>query len=147
MWMTLLFMTWFLFLLINYDGYLSMLTNIDFSHTFFLAVLCRTWDLSSPTKDWTRASCIGGMECQPLDRQGGPQSYFSMATYSFICWMLLIFNFSRFFLDLLCVCVCVCCSFVHLFVLLFASWMRRDLLSLAFPHKRCGWFFCGSQRY
>ena len=30
------------------------------------------WDLISPARDGTHASCIGSLEFQPLDLQGGP---------------------------------------------------------------------------
>ena len=42
---------------------------------FFLKCLaspCGTWDLSSPTRDQTRALYIGSVESQPLNRQGSP---------------------------------------------------------------------------
>ena len=32
------------------------------------------WDLSSPTRDQTRAPCSGSMESSPLDRQGSPKA-------------------------------------------------------------------------
>ena len=38
--------------------------------------------------------------------------------------------------------VCVCSLFFCLSVLLW-----KDLPSVAFPHRHCGWFFRGSQRY
>ena len=38
----------------------------------FLAVPCSMHDLSSPTRDRTRAPCGGSMESSPLDHQGSP---------------------------------------------------------------------------
>ena len=32
------------------------------------------WDLSSLTRDWTRAPCIGSMESKPLGHQGSPKT-------------------------------------------------------------------------
>ena len=40
---------------------------------FFLAVPRSMWDLSSPTRDRTRAPCSGSAESQPLDCQGIPE--------------------------------------------------------------------------
>ena len=39
------------------------------AHELFAAGM---WDLSSPTRDQTLASCIGLVESQPLDHQGSP---------------------------------------------------------------------------
>ena len=42
-------------------------------HLFFvLAILCVLQDLSSPARDRTHAPCLGSVESQPLDHQGGP---------------------------------------------------------------------------
>ena len=38
----------------------------------FLAVPHGMWDLTSLTRDWTYAPCIGSTEFSPLDRQGSP---------------------------------------------------------------------------
>ena len=43
---------------------------------FFLAKPRSIWDLSSPTKDRTHASCIGSVESKPLDCQGSPETSF-----------------------------------------------------------------------
>ena len=42
----------------------------------FLATLCGMWDLSFPTRDWTRAPCCGSVASSPLDRQGSPPPIF-----------------------------------------------------------------------
>ena len=42
---------------------------------FFLASLHSMRNLSSPTRDWTHAPCIGSPESQPLDHQGIPLCY------------------------------------------------------------------------
>jgi len=39
---------------------------------FFFLAMWSMWDLSSPTRDWTQAPCIGSLEFQPLDHQGSP---------------------------------------------------------------------------
>lgn len=36
---------------------------------YFLAMPCSTWDLVSPTRDWTWAFCNGSVESQLLDHQ------------------------------------------------------------------------------
>ena len=41
-------------------------------YLFILAATHATWDLSSPTRDWTHAPCIGSLESKPLDCQGSP---------------------------------------------------------------------------
>ena len=46
---------------------------LSFSFSFsFLAVPRSMWDLSSLTRDQTRAPCIGSAESSPLDHQGSP---------------------------------------------------------------------------
>ena len=45
---------------------------------FYLLLLAVLWgmrDLSSLTRDWTWAPCIGSAEPWPLDHQGSPKSY------------------------------------------------------------------------
>ena len=54
--------------------------NVNIQHTlpalflppFFLIIPCSMCDLSSLTKDWTHAPCIGSEEFQQLDHQGSP---------------------------------------------------------------------------
>ena len=41
-----------------------------------LAIPLSLWDLSSPTRDWALATCVGGMESQPLDHQGSLHGHF-----------------------------------------------------------------------
>ena len=49
---------------------------------FFFATQCGMWDLSSPTRDWTCASCIGSMQSQALDHHGSPKPEFSLEALS-----------------------------------------------------------------
>ena len=39
-----------------------------------LATPCGLWDLGSPTRDQTLASCSGSSESKPLDHQGIPHN-------------------------------------------------------------------------
>ena len=57
------------------------LSNISFTdkidylfNFFFLAAPHGMWDPSSPTRDLTRASCLGSVESYPVDHQGSPQN-------------------------------------------------------------------------
>ena len=50
-------------------------------HFYFLAMPCSTWDLVSPTRDWTWALCNGSVESQLLDHQGIPWA-------SWLTWLL-----------------------------------------------------------
>ena len=44
------------------NGVLEALQALEAEFFFFLAMLWGLWDLSSPSRDQTRASCIGSME-------------------------------------------------------------------------------------
>ena len=48
---------------------------------FFFATLHSMWDLSSLTRDWTRAPCTGSAESEPLDRPGSPLPFFLFYLY------------------------------------------------------------------
>ena len=48
------------------------------------------WDLSSLTRDRTRAPCTGGTESEPLDHQGGPSGYNLFFFFSF--YFILLYN-------------------------------------------------------
>ena len=48
----------------------------------FFAVLCGMWDLSSLTRDWTWALCLGRAESWPLDHQGSPSSIYLLLDFT-----------------------------------------------------------------
>ena len=56
---------------------------------YFLAMPCSTWDLVSPTRDWTWALCNGSVESQPLDHQGIPWA-------CWLTWLLVDYSISVF---------------------------------------------------
>ena len=53
---------------------------------------CGMWDLNSPTRNQTQISCIGSIECQPLDHRGSPQPY-SLASEVSRCHFQCLDNF------------------------------------------------------
>ena len=69
---------------------LHFLVNTFFSSAFtfsffvcfcFLAIPLGVWDLSSPTRDQTCASCTGSVESQPLHHQERPSPAFKLLLY------------------------------------------------------------------
>ena len=55
----------------------TCLSVLNVHYYLFLALPHSTWDLSSPTKDSTCASCIRSTESKPLDCQRSPYEVFS----------------------------------------------------------------------
>ena len=45
---------------------------------YFLAAPRGMWDLSSTTRVWIQALCIGSAESKPLDHQGSPLKFFKI---------------------------------------------------------------------
>ena len=65
--------SYFVLLYQNCLGYFSFFVfPYQFFFFFFSPTPCGMQDLNSPTRDQTRAPCIGNVESQPLDCQGSP---------------------------------------------------------------------------
>ena len=63
----------------------------------FLAMPHGMWDLSSLTRDWTRATCSGSLESKPLDCQGSSlwptiHYLFTVFPHSSPFWILYFYN-------------------------------------------------------
>ena len=60
------------FFLRNFDLYLFIIYLFIYLFNVLGRALCSMWDLSSLSRGWTCAPCIGSMDSWPLDHQGSP---------------------------------------------------------------------------